>query len=176
MTVGCNIPSNKQDQMLVQNLNRIVNKPNVTPWQILYRTTDCIKINLVFQKNLPTNTQVWNSLCLRNYRRQRGMIWVTYGCYNGNPYWVRSIGHQAVKFHYVHGSGRQSINWSQQDTVEKSKAATPWRFLDVKPNHSWWHPFKSVTNRNYVCTSSAFTAAIDVTKQLTIRSTISGLQ
>ena len=43
------ITSNHQGQMLVQNLNRIVSMPNVTPGQILYCTTDCIPVNLMFQ-------------------------------------------------------------------------------------------------------------------------------
>ena len=65
------ITSKQQGKMLVQNLNRIVRRPNVTPGQIPYCTTDCIPINLVFQKNFPTNTQVRNSLCRRNDRRER---------------------------------------------------------------------------------------------------------
>ena len=31
--------SNQQQQMLVQNHKKIVSRPNVTPWQILYCTT-----------------------------------------------------------------------------------------------------------------------------------------
>ena len=42
------ITSNQQEQMLIQNLNRIVSKPNVTPEQILYCTADCIPIDLMF--------------------------------------------------------------------------------------------------------------------------------
>ena len=56
--------------MLVQNLHRIVRRPNVTPGQIPLCTTDCIPINLVFQENFPTKTQVRNSLCRRNDRRE----------------------------------------------------------------------------------------------------------
>ena len=40
-------------QMLVQK-----SKPNVTPWQISYCTTDSIPIDLMFQENFPTHTQV----------------------------------------------------------------------------------------------------------------------
>ena len=38
--LGWYITSNQQLQMFIQNLNRIVNKPNVIPGQILYFTTD----------------------------------------------------------------------------------------------------------------------------------------
>ena len=62
--LGWYIMSNQQGKMLVQNLHRIVRRPNVAPGQIPHCTTDCIQINLVFQENFPTNTQVRNSLCL----------------------------------------------------------------------------------------------------------------
>ena len=51
--LGWFITSNQQGQMFIQNLNRIVSKPNVTPWQILYCTTDCIPVDLMFQENFP---------------------------------------------------------------------------------------------------------------------------
>ena len=76
----------KQGQMFVQNLNRIVRNPNVTPGLILYCTTDCIIIHLLFLENFPTNTEVLNRLGNRNACGQKGLIWVTYGCYNSNPY------------------------------------------------------------------------------------------
>ena len=60
---GWNKTSNQQQQMLIQNLNRIVSRLNVTPGQILRCTTNCIPINLIFKENFPTNTHVWNSLC-----------------------------------------------------------------------------------------------------------------
>ena len=60
--LGWYITSNQQGQMFVQNLNRIVSKPNITPGQILYCTTDCIPVDLMFQESFPTNTQVWNRL------------------------------------------------------------------------------------------------------------------
>ena len=52
----------------------------------LYCITNCIPINLMFEENFPTNTQVWNSLSHRNDCRQRGVIWVIYGWYNTNRY------------------------------------------------------------------------------------------
>ena len=61
--LGGYITSNQQGKMLVQYLHRIVRRPNVSPEQIPNCTTDCIPINLVFQENFPTNTQVRNSLC-----------------------------------------------------------------------------------------------------------------
>ena len=38
--------------MFVQNLNRIVRKPNVTPRQFPYCTTDTIPMDLMFQEIL----------------------------------------------------------------------------------------------------------------------------
>ena len=55
--LGWYIMSNQQEQLFVQNLNRIVSMPNVMPGQILYCTTDCIPVDLMFQENFPTNTQ-----------------------------------------------------------------------------------------------------------------------
>ena len=40
----------------------------------------------LLQENFPTHTQVWNCLNHRNDCRQRGLILVTYRCYNSNPY------------------------------------------------------------------------------------------
>ena len=45
--LGEYITSNQQGKMLVQNLHRIVRRPNVTPGLIPYCTTDCIPINFV---------------------------------------------------------------------------------------------------------------------------------
>ena len=72
--LGGYITYNQQGKMLVLNLHRIVRRPNVTPGQIPQCTTNRIKINLVFQENFPANTQVRNSLCRRNGRRERGVI------------------------------------------------------------------------------------------------------
>ena len=60
--LGWYITSNQQEQMFIQNLNRIVSEPNITPGQILYRTTDCIPVDLMFQENFPIITQLWNCL------------------------------------------------------------------------------------------------------------------
>ena len=54
--LGWYITSNQQGKMFVQNLNRIVRKPNVTLRQFPYCTTDSIPINLMFQENYPTHT------------------------------------------------------------------------------------------------------------------------
>ena len=56
--IGLYITSNQQGQMFILNLNRIVRKPNVMPGQILYCTTDCIPVALMFQENFPTDTHV----------------------------------------------------------------------------------------------------------------------
>ena len=71
--LGWSITSNQQGKMFVQNLNRIVKKPNVTPRQFQYSTTDSIPIDLIFQENFPTHTQVWNCRTHRNDYRQRGV-------------------------------------------------------------------------------------------------------
>ena len=52
------ITSNQKGEMFIQNLNRIVSKPNVTPWQTLCCTTDYISVDFMFQENFPTHTQV----------------------------------------------------------------------------------------------------------------------
>ena len=75
---GWNKTSNQQQRMLIQNLNRIVSRPNVTPGHMLYRTTNCIPIDFMVKENFPTYTHVWNSLDHRNDYRQIGVIWVTY--------------------------------------------------------------------------------------------------
>ena len=49
--LGWYIMSNQLGNMFVQNLNRIVGKPNVTPRQFPYCTTDSIPIELMFQEN-----------------------------------------------------------------------------------------------------------------------------
>ena len=72
--LGWYITSNQHGQMFVQNLNSIVSKPNVTPGQILYCTTDYIPVDLMFQENFPTNTQDWNRLSHRNDCQQREVI------------------------------------------------------------------------------------------------------
>ena len=72
--LGWYITSNQQGQMFVQNLKRIVSKPNVMPRQILHCTTHSIPVDLMFQENFPTHTQVWNCLSHRNDCRQRGVI------------------------------------------------------------------------------------------------------
>ena len=59
--LGWYITSSQQRQMFVQNLNKIVSKPNVTPGQIPYCTSDSIPIDLMFQENFRTHTQVWTS-------------------------------------------------------------------------------------------------------------------
>ena len=72
--LGWYTTSNQQGQMFVRNLNRIVSKLNVMPVQIQYCASDCIPVDLMFQENFPTNTQVWNRLSHRNDYRQRRVI------------------------------------------------------------------------------------------------------
>ena len=66
--------SNQQGEMFVQNFNRIVGKPNVTPRRFPYCTTNSIPIDMMFQENFSTHTQVWNCLSHRNDCRERGVI------------------------------------------------------------------------------------------------------
>ena len=61
-----------------------------------------------------------------------------------------------------------TTNWSPPDRVSKSNAATPWRFVVVEQNHSWWCPFKLHTNMKEARTFSAFTAAEAINGQLLI--------
>ena len=65
------IMSNQQGKMFVQNLNRIVRKPNVMPRQFLYCTTDSIPIDLMFQENFPTHPQVWNHTFFVYYSKKQ---------------------------------------------------------------------------------------------------------
>ena len=58
--VGWYITSNQQGQMFVQNLNRIVSRPNVMSGQILNCTRDSIPIDLMFQEKFSANTQIFN--------------------------------------------------------------------------------------------------------------------
>ena len=58
--LGWYIMSNQQVQMFIQTINMIVSKSNVMPGQIKHCTTDSIPIDLMFQENFPTNTQIWN--------------------------------------------------------------------------------------------------------------------
>ena len=44
---GCYITSNQQGRMFVPDLNTIVRKPNITPRQFQYCTTDSIPINIL---------------------------------------------------------------------------------------------------------------------------------
>ena len=83
--------------MLIQKLNKIFSRANVTTGQMLHCTTNCIPINLILNWNFPTNTNVFNNLSHRNGWRQREVIWVTYGWYNSNLYLVRNISYQEVK-------------------------------------------------------------------------------
>ena len=51
----------------------------------------------MFKENFPANTQVWNGMSHWNDCWHRGVIWVTYGCYNSNLYKIGNISHQEDK-------------------------------------------------------------------------------
>ena len=172
--LGCYVMSNQHWKILVQNLSRIVGKRNIMPTQVPYCTTGSISINLMFQKNFPTHTSLEPpepSKWLPTERSEMSYLSVL----QQQP--ILSQEHQSwggQVFHHVHGWGRQPIDRNQR--LAKSKAATPWQFVVVEPNHSWWWPFKSPTNMTEARTSSACTAAIDASKQSKIRSSRSGLR
>ena len=112
----------------------------------------------MFKENFPTNTQVWYCLSHWNDCRQRGVIGVTYGCYNRNH--TRS-GTSVIRRSSVPPCAwvGPTTNRSQPNTVAKSEAAPPWRFVVAEPNHSWWWLFKSPTNRKEACKSSVCTVS-----------------
>ena len=55
--------------MVIQNLIKIVSSPDAAPKQITYCTKDFSPYS-AFQKYLPANTKVWNSLCHQNGSRK----------------------------------------------------------------------------------------------------------
>ena len=74
-----NMMSNQQQQMLIKFLNRIVSRPNVMSGQILYCTTNCILIDLMFKENFPTDismVQPETSKWLLTERSDVSYLWV----------------------------------------------------------------------------------------------------
>ena len=136
--VGYNITFNHQRQMFVQNLSRIVSKLNIMSVQILYCTTDCISVDLMFEENFPTNTHIWNhlsDLSNRNDCRQRGVIQVTFRCYNSNLYSVLS-GRSVTMRSSVPpcawvGPTTNCQLQCQPESLAMSKATTPRQFVVV---------------------------------------------
>ena len=61
--LGGYITSKQQGKMIVQNLHRIVRRPNVTSGQIPHYTTHCVPINLLFQENFPILTHKLGTAC-----------------------------------------------------------------------------------------------------------------
>ena len=55
---GWYLKQNQQGQMLVQNLHKIVSRPNVTPGQILHCITRGVAINFVFLEMCQNNTRL----------------------------------------------------------------------------------------------------------------------
>ena len=139
--------------------------------QMLRQGRSCIAPQTVFQltwclrKTFLLTHKFGTRLSHRNDCQQRGVVWVTYRCYNSNPYY-RS-GTSVIRRSSVppRAWAGPTTNWSQPETVSSSKAATPLLFVVVEHNHSWWWPFKSPTNRKETLISSLCTAAIDASKQ-----------
>ena len=121
----------------------------------------------MFKENFPTNTQVGTAWVIKMTANQEDWSELTMGA--PTPTHTRS-GTSVIRTDVPDPPPPCALiglttNWLQPHTVAKSKAATTWRFVVVEPNHYWWWPFKSPTNRKEALTSSACTAAIDVGKQ-----------
>ena len=165
--LGWYITSNHPGKMFVQNLNRIVRKPNVTPRQFLYCTTDSIPIDLMYWLDVSGKLS-YSHTCLEVPEASKWLLTERSGLsylsvWQQEP--ILSQEHQSSGgqvFHHVHGLGRQPTDRNQ--ILAKSKAATPWWFVVIEPSHSWWWLFKSPTNRKQAWTSSACMAAIDASK------------
>ena len=91
--------------MFAQNLNSTVSKPNVMTGQIPYRTTEIIPIDLMFQENFPTHTQVWTAFTIEMTAQERNdMSYLS--VLQQQP--VLGQEHQSSGgqvFHHVHGLG-----------------------------------------------------------------------
>ena len=164
------ITSNQQWQMLVLSLSRIVSRPNVTPGKILYCTTNCITIAWMSRKTfrlthkfgtacaieMAADREEWSELPMHPYTRL-GTSVIRRSSVPPRA-WVGPI-----------------TNWSQPDTVAKSKAAIPWRLVEL---YNPTTPDDGHSNHRHMKdarTFSASTAAIDVSKQLKMLSSWSGL-
>ena len=73
------ITINQQEQMLVQHLDRIVRRQNVTSLQILWKTTNCILIFLIFKIIFMTNTKDWNCLAIEMPPTEKSDLSYLYG-------------------------------------------------------------------------------------------------
>ena len=116
--------------MFVENLKRIVSKPNVTLGQILYCTTDSIPFDLMFQENFFTNTQVWNPMTHRNDCRQRGVIMRYLSVLQQQP--VLGQEHQSSGgqvFHHMHGLGQQPTDRNRRQLRSQTQQLH---------DGSWW--------------------------------------
>ena len=127
--LGWNKTSNQQQQMLIQYLNRIANRPNVTSGQILHCTTNCIpiwcfwktfllthKFETAWAIEMTADRQEWSAL-------RMGATTATHSRSGTSVIRRTSV----PPFAWV----GPTTNWSQPDTVAKSKAATPWQFVVV---------------------------------------------
>ena len=110
--------------------------------QIPHCTTDCISINLVFQETfllthklgtayaieMTVESEEWSELTMSDTTVTRIRSGTTVIMRSSIPTnaWVGP-----------------TTNWSQLDTVAKTKAATPWLLVVAEPNHSLWWPFIS---------------------------------
>ena len=158
---GWYITSNQRRKMFVQNLIRIVRKPDVMPRRFPYCITESIPIDLMFRENFPTHTQVWNCLSHRNECRQRRVIWVTYRCYKDNLYLVRNNSRQKVKcFTTCMGWADNQLTATGDSCEVKGCNSMTVRGRRTQP---LLMTFQSPTNRKEGRASSACTAAIDTT-------------
>ena len=118
--LGLYITSNKQGKMFVQNLNRIVRNPNVTPRQYPYCTADSIPIDLMFQENFPSYLQVWNCLSHRNDCDREEWFELPIGATTATRTKLGTSVIRRLMFHHEHGLGEQPTDrnrrllWSQR--------------------------------------------------------------
>ena len=158
------IMSNQQGKMFVQNLNRIVRKPDVTPRQFPYCTTDSIPIDLMFHETFPLTHKFGTAWAIKMTADREGWSELSIGATTATR---TKSGTPVIRRSSVQPRAWvvPTTNWSQPETVAKSEATTPWLFVVVEPNHSWWWPLKSPTNRKEARTSSASTEAIAASKK-----------
>ena len=109
---GWYITSNLQGTMFLQNLKRIVRKPNVMPRQFPYCTTDSIPIDLMFQGNFPTDTEVWNCQSHRNYCQVTSELPI--GATSATHIKSETSVIRNRVFHHVHGLGQQPTDRNQR--------------------------------------------------------------
>ena len=91
------ITSDQHGQLFVQNFNRLVSRPNVMPWQILYFSTNWIPINLVFHETFLLTHTFGTACAIEMAIDREGWSELPMGATTVNPFYVRNISHQEVR-------------------------------------------------------------------------------